>query len=77
MVWFFSFFKQPLGIHSFIQLGFTLFNIRYDFARIQKYMDIIKDFHLKSVWRKQTVKQIMAMKHKKYIQDIIVTQERE
>lgn len=40
-------------------------------------MDISKDFYLKSVWRKQTVKQIMAMKHKKYIQDVIVTQERE
>lgn len=39
-------------------------------------MDIIKDFHLKSVWRKQAVKQIIAMKHKKYIQDITVTQER-
>lgn len=50
--------------------------MRYDLARIQKYMDIIKDFYLKSVRRKQTVKQTMAMKHKKYIQDIIVTQER-
>ena len=41
-------------------------------------MDIGKDFYLKSLRRKQrTVKQIMAMKQKKYIQDIIVTQERE
>lgn len=41
-------------------------------------MDIGKDFYLKSLRRKQrTVKQIMAMKQMKYIQDIIVTQERE